>query len=158
MPMRGDFDLSGGGTTTGSFVHKLFESGVQSGFDSRQKFVEHALKMIKYPEWNGVDIDDVRSLIDVFWERNKSDKKKNFLLALDNVKLSNIHVRFDNRALKINATGLVRRSSFKGQFSRESYSMSAGLDGVLEHYSNEGTVLFKEQNSLCDAIYIKTLF
>ena len=79
MPMRGDFDGSGGGATTGSFVHKLFECGVQSGFDSSQKFVDYALKMIKEPEWNGVDIDDVRSLIDVFWERNKDkydDKSK----------------------------------------------------------------------------------
>jgi len=79
MPERGDFDMSGGGATTGSFVHKLFECGVQSGFNSKQKFVEHALKMIKDPAWNGVDIDDVNSLIDVFWERNKDkydDKSK----------------------------------------------------------------------------------
>ncbi len=82
----------------------------------------------------------------VFWQTSEKEEEKSFLLALDNVKLSDMLIGFDNRALAINVRGILRRSYFKGQFSRESYSMSAGIDGMLHEYINEGTILLQRQN------------
>jgi len=138
---RSDFgDMS---TDTLLLAEKLFLRFNIFKLIRRQYFIREV--QVRSGELN-VFIDETGNGNYVFWERNKTDKEKNFLLALDNVKLSSIHLRFDNRALEINATGLVHRSSFKGQFSRESYSMTAGLDGMLQHYSNEGVVLLQEQN------------
>ncbi|MFH1432891.1 MAG: ATP-dependent DNA helicase [archaeon] len=69
MPERGAFELNG--ASIGTFLHKLFEVGVSNGFDTKDKYVEEASRMIETPLWDGVRIDDVRGLIDVFWERNK---------------------------------------------------------------------------------------
>ena len=81
----------------------------------------------------------------VFWEKRKGDGEKSFILELDNVNLTDILLRFDNRALEIGMEVLVRKCYFKGRFSSEAYNMSAGLEGMLEHYSNKGTVFLKHQ-------------
>ena len=69
MPGRGDFNEKGTGATTGSFVHELFETGVTKGFDCVDDYMREATKML--PKWPGVDVDEVKQLVDVFFERNK---------------------------------------------------------------------------------------
>jgi len=68
MPERGAFEISG--ATTGSFVHDLLESGVKNQFKSKAEFVSKAEEMEKLPEWEGIDMADVKSLLDVFWARH----------------------------------------------------------------------------------------
>ncbi|MGM5484061.1 MAG: ATP-dependent helicase [Nanobdellota archaeon] len=71
MPQRGEFDGEGG-STLGSFVHKVLEEGVKSGLNSCDEFKKLALEMSSDKEWEGVDISDVNPLLDVFWYRNSS--------------------------------------------------------------------------------------
>ncbi|MFC2080624.1 hypothetical protein ACFLR8_00255 [Bacteroidota bacterium] len=81
----------------------------------------------------------------VFWEKKDGDGEKSFLFELDNVSLTDIHVRFDNRALEISIGGLLYKSFFKGQFSREAYNLSAGFEGMLHHYTNAGGNFLNQQ-------------
>ncbi len=91
----------------------------------------------------------------LFWGKKEGNGDKNFLLELENVKLTDILVRFDNRALEISIGGLIDKCYFRGQFSREAHNISAGLEGTLHHYSNEGTIFLREQRiSLTSSVYI----
>ncbi len=87
----------------------------------------------------------------LFWDKKEGESEKNFLLELDNVKLKNILFRFDNRALEMDIRGTVRKSFFKGMFSREDYTISTGLEGMLKRYSNGGTVFLKDQKISANA-------
>jgi len=81
----------------------------------------------------------------MFWNNTGGRDEKSFLLELNNVKLFDILVRFDNRALEINILGQLDKSYFKGQFSREEFNMSAGVEGMLHHYRNKGAIFLKEE-------------
>lgn len=99
MPQRGEFEWNG--ASTGSFVHELFEEGVKSNFNTKKQFVELALEMSKTPDWDGVDLDDVNSLIDVFWERHngkyneKSLVEQKFNFKLEGFRFFGIADRID---------------------------------------------------------------
>jgi hypothetical protein len=80
-----------------------------------------------------------------FWKEPEARGEKDFLLELDNVKLAGMHIRYDNRALGIYAEGMVRKSYFRGQFSRETYSISSGIEGKIIHYSNRGTEFIRDR-------------
>jgi hypothetical protein len=79
------------------------------------------------------------------WKPREESADKDFLLELKNVGMTDMQVEFDNRALDIHAHGLLRKTTFKGMFSRIEYSVSAGIDGILHHYNNEGVEFFREQ-------------
>jgi DNA helicase-2/ATP-dependent DNA helicase PcrA len=74
MPERGAFEWSG--ASTGSFMHEVLQIGVKKGFASKGEFVDLAEEMSAMPEWKGVDLDDVNSLIDVFWARHQGKYNK----------------------------------------------------------------------------------
>jgi hypothetical protein len=81
-----------------------------------------------------------------FWEKKETEDDKDLLLELDNVKIDDIRVSYENRALQVEVFGMVRKSYFRGLFSTGSFSMSAGLEGTLHRYSNKGTVLLSSQS------------
>ena len=74
MPERGAFEWTG--ASTGSFIHQVLEDGVKGGFKRKEDFYSKAREYSVLPEWDGVDLDEINSLIDVFWERHdgKYDK------------------------------------------------------------------------------------
>ena len=64
--------MKGTGASTGQFIHKLLEKGVNTAFNSKDEFLKLAEEMMEHPDWKGkVDSRDVEALIDVFWARNK---------------------------------------------------------------------------------------
>jgi len=99
MPERGAFEWSG--ASTGSFVHSLFEIGVSEMFTDKEQFVNKALEMSKEEEWKGVDLEDVRNLIDVFWARHNGRYNEKTLveqgldIELDGFKFYGIADRID---------------------------------------------------------------
>ncbi len=87
----------------------------------------------------------------LFWGKREGGPEKDFLLALDNVKLDDVYLNYDNRALEINVEGLVQKSYFRGRLSMDSYRMSAGFEGIIRQYRNKGAVLLKEQEIFSEA-------
>ena len=79
------------------------------------------------------------------WKEKETEGSKDFRIELNNVKLTDVLVDFDNKALELDILAAIHKSSFRGEFSKESYSMSAGLNGILHHYSNKGTVFMRER-------------
>ena len=77
MPERGAFEWSG--ASTGSFIHELLEIGVKELYDKKEQFMKKAEEMSKEEEWSGIDMKDVKSLVDVFWARHKGKYNKNTL-------------------------------------------------------------------------------
>ncbi len=75
MPQRGDFDEvsegTSGGAAIGSFVHLVLEEGVKAGFKAEEEFMEKAENLSRTSDWIGIDVDEAKGLIKVFWERNK---------------------------------------------------------------------------------------
>ncbi len=69
MPERGAFEWSG--ASVGSFIHKLLEEGVKSGFKSKEEFIKRAKEMSNLSDWKEIDLVEVKKLIDIFWERHK---------------------------------------------------------------------------------------
>jgi hypothetical protein len=55
----------------GSFVHLVLEQGVQACFSSLQEFFERAQERALDEEWQGISLDEAKTLIHVFFERNK---------------------------------------------------------------------------------------
>ncbi len=55
----------------GSFVHLVLEKGVSSGFNKVDDFLVLAREMSMDEDWEGVSIDEIETLIKVFYERNK---------------------------------------------------------------------------------------
>ncbi len=68
MPQRGEFEVDA--ASTGSFVHKVLEEGVKAKADY-EGYLRIASEMLEDPEWEGIDLEEVKPLISVFWERNK---------------------------------------------------------------------------------------
>ncbi len=81
----------------------------------------------------------------IFWNRTENNNEETFLLDIDNLKLTDITVKYDNRALEIGIRGNIRKSTFKGNFSREEYRLSLGIEGFIYHYINKGKQYFQGQ-------------
>ena len=69
MPERGAFEFTA--ASTGTFVHEVLENGVRKCFKTSGEFKSLAVELSKLPQYEGVKLDDVSTMIDVFWERNK---------------------------------------------------------------------------------------
>ncbi len=81
----------------------------------------------------------------VFWNRQKENKGEAFLLDINNLKLTSINLSFQNQATDMAIEGHVKKGKFKGNFSREDYSLAAGIEGILYHYTKKGAQYFKNQ-------------
>ena len=81
----------------------------------------------------------------VFWNRQNDNDSEAFLLDIDNLKLTSINLNFQNRATDMAIAGNVKKGRFKGNFSREEYSLTAGIEGILYHYTKKGTRYFTDQ-------------
>ena len=81
----------------------------------------------------------------VFWNRKDDNDSEDYLLDIDNLKLTSINLNFQNLATDMAIAGNVKKGKFKGNFSREEYSLTAGIEGVLYHYTKKGTRYFKDQ-------------
>jgi DNA helicase II / ATP-dependent DNA helicase PcrA len=99
MPRVKDFEWTG--ASAGSFIHKVLEDGVNNVFTSKKQFYDLASKMANEKEWEGVDLDEVNKMIDVFWERNnnmydeKSLVEEKLPLELNGYKFFGIADRID---------------------------------------------------------------
>ena len=56
----------------GSFVHLIFEKGVQDKFKSLDEFIQLAKELNMDEEWSSVNLEEAETLIKVFFERNKN--------------------------------------------------------------------------------------
>ena len=66
MPEPGDFEVTG--ASVGSFVHWVCEEGVNQGLQSLEEYFKLAEENLE----EGIDLDDVKQMLTVFWERNKN--------------------------------------------------------------------------------------
>jgi len=55
----------------GSLVHFVLEKGVSSGFSKVEEFLDFAMKLSMDNDWESVSYDEAKTLIRVFYERNK---------------------------------------------------------------------------------------
>ena len=60
----------------GSFVHRILEKGVNSGYKSAEDFIQLAKELSFENEWESIDFIQAETLIRVFFERNKTDITK----------------------------------------------------------------------------------
>ncbi len=81
----------------------------------------------------------------VFWKRQIETEGESFLLDIDNLKLTGINLNFENKATDMAFAGNVKKGRFKGNFSREEYSMTASIEGILYHYTKKGDRYFQDQ-------------
>jgi hypothetical protein len=81
----------------------------------------------------------------VFWKRQKETDGEAFLLDIDNLKLTGIYLDFQNKALDMALAGDVKKGRFKGNFSKDEYSLTAGIEGILHHYTKKGARYFQNQ-------------
>ncbi len=85
------------------------------------------------------------------WEKTEKEKERDFLLDLENVRLTDIDVDFQNQALEINVRAGIRKSRLRGQFSQEAFSMSAGFEGMVHAYRNKGIDFLQQQDVTASA-------
>jgi len=81
----------------------------------------------------------------VFWKRQKETDGEAFLLDIDNLKLTGIYLDFQNMATDMALAGDVKKGRFKGNFSKEEFSLTAGIEGILHHYTKKGARYFQGQ-------------
>jgi len=81
----------------------------------------------------------------VFWNKQKDSDGEAFLLDINNLKLTSISLIFQNLATDMAIAGNVKKGKFKGNFSREEYSLTAGIEGILYYYTKKGNQYFKDQ-------------
>jgi len=82
MPERKKFSWES--MQLGSFVHMVLEKGVKSNFHSIEEFLEYSKELSLDEEWASINLDEVETLIKVFFERHKgryssSSKTEQFL-------------------------------------------------------------------------------
>jgi hypothetical protein len=87
----------------------------------------------------------------VFWDRTKENDEESYLLDIDNLKLTDIILNLENQATGMAISGMVWKGRFKGNFSREEYSLTADMDGILDHYTKKGAVYFQDQKIAASA-------
>jgi hypothetical protein len=79
----------------------------------------------------------------VFWEKQKGNGTENFLLEIDNLKMTNVNVKFENQALAMAMAGNIKKGTFRGNFSRAEYNLATGMEGIIYHYSKKGNSYFQ---------------
>jgi len=55
----------------GSFIHMIFEKGVNSNLKSINEFLQLSKELVMEEEWESINLDEAETLIKVFFERNK---------------------------------------------------------------------------------------
>ncbi|MFA5382499.1 MAG: ATP-dependent DNA helicase [Candidatus Micrarchaeia archaeon] len=75
MPERGAFDFSN--ATVGSFIHEILEKGVEQNLKSKEEFFKLTEDLSKEEKWKGIDLDESKDLVTIFWERNKNKYNEN---------------------------------------------------------------------------------
>ena len=81
----------------------------------------------------------------VFWNKQEDGETEAFLLDIDNLKLTGINLTFQNLSTDMSIAGNIKKGKFKGNFSREEYSLTASIEGILNHYTKKGNRYFEEQ-------------
>lgn len=81
----------------------------------------------------------------VFWDMDKSKDNEAFFLDIDNLKLTNIDAGYKNRAMDLAIGGNIRKGTFKGNFSREEFSLITDIEGIIYHYTKKGQRYFLDQ-------------
>ena len=90
----------------GSFVHKVLEEGVKSGFSREKQFLDLASLMASDQKWQFVEITDALPLIKIFFHRNKEKFNENSLTehylktTIDNLPFQGYADRIDISANK----------------------------------------------------------
>ncbi|MEA3281479.1 MAG: PD-(D/E)XK nuclease family protein [Euryarchaeota archaeon] len=76
MPIRA-METPTGAMNLGSFVHHILEEAVKLKVESREQLDAVFFDLAKEDEWKGVDIERVKPMLDVFWERNRDRIQSN---------------------------------------------------------------------------------
>ena len=80
-----------------------------------------------------------------FWKKPEEPGGKNFLLELDNVKLTGIQLDYINRALELETFSYIEKLSLKGKFSKLEYKLNFDLEGLIKGHSKEGIIFLRDQ-------------
>jgi DNA helicase-2/ATP-dependent DNA helicase PcrA len=79
MPTRA-METPTGAMNLGSFVHRVLEEAVKLKVESREQLDAVFSDLAKEDEWKGVDIERVKPMLDVFWERNRDRIRSNLMV------------------------------------------------------------------------------
>ncbi|KAF5430440.1 DNA helicase-2 [Candidatus Methanophagaceae archaeon] len=79
MPTRA-METPTGAMNLGSFVHRVLEEAVKLKVESREQLDAVFSDLAKEDEWTGVDIERVKPMLDVFWERNRDRIRSNLMV------------------------------------------------------------------------------
>ncbi|MEA1869941.1 MAG: ATP-dependent DNA helicase [Euryarchaeota archaeon] len=79
MPIRA-METPTGAMNLGSFVHRILEEAVKLKVESREQLDAVFSDLAKEDEWKGVDIERVKPMLDVFWERNRDSIRSNLMV------------------------------------------------------------------------------
>jgi len=79
MPTRA-METPTGAMNLGSFVHRVLEEVVKLKVESRKQLDAVFSDLAKEDEWKGVDIERVKPMLDVFWERNRDRIRSNLMV------------------------------------------------------------------------------
>jgi DNA helicase-2/ATP-dependent DNA helicase PcrA len=79
MPTRA-METPTGAMNLGSFVHRILEEAVKLKVGSREQLDAVFSDLAKEDEWAGVDIERVKLMLDVFWERNRDRIRSNLMV------------------------------------------------------------------------------
>ncbi len=90
MPERGAFGFSG--ASTGTLIHAIAEEGVKKNLKTYEDFEKILNEKVKLNEFKGVDLDDAKKLLKIFFIRNKG--------VYDENTITEIGLRVDLNGLK----------------------------------------------------------
>ena len=79
MPTRA-METPTGAMNLGSFVHRILEEAVKLKVESREQLDAVFSDLAREDEWKGVDIERVKPMLDVFWERNRDRIRSNLMV------------------------------------------------------------------------------
>jgi len=79
MPTRA-MERPTGAMNLGSFVHRVLEEAVKLKVESREQLDAVVSDLSGEAEWKGVDIERVKPMLDVFWERNMDRIRSNLMV------------------------------------------------------------------------------
>ncbi|MCK4459324.1 MAG: ATP-dependent helicase, partial [Methanosarcinales archaeon] len=79
MPTRA-MESPTGAMNLGSFVHRVLEEAVKLKVESREQIDAVVSDLAGEDEWKGVDIERVKPMLDVFWERNMDSIRSNLMV------------------------------------------------------------------------------
>ena len=81
MPTRA-METPTGAMNLGSFVHRILEEAVKLKVESREHLDAVVSDIAEENEWAGVDIERVKPMLDVFWERNRDRIRSNLMVEM----------------------------------------------------------------------------